>query len=208
MSVTVELDPGRRAALGRRVQMLAWATIGYNSLEAVVAIGAGLAAGSVALLSFGLDSVVEVLSALAVSWQFAGGGTNHEAREERTLRLVAVAFFALAAWVTFDAIQTLVAREQADTSVVGIGIAVASLVVMPVLTFAKRRAGRRLGSNAVVADSTQTLLCTYLSAVLLLGLLLNTTLGWWWADPLAALVIAFVAGREGLEAWRGEDDCC
>ncbi len=208
MTISVELDPNRRAALGRRVRALAWATIGYNTIEAVVAITAGVGAGSVALLSFGLDSVVEVLSALAVSWQFAGGGTSHEEREARTLKLVALAFFALAAYVTFGAVQTLIAHEQAATSVVGIGIAVASLIVMPVLTFAKRRAGRRLGSRAVVADSTQTLLCTYLSAVLLLGLVLDASLGWWWADPLAALVIALVAAREGLEAWQGEEDCC
>lgn len=207
MSVA-EIDPVRRGALGRRVQRLAWATIGYNAIEAVVAISAGLAAGSVALLSFGLDSVVEVLSALAVSWQFAGGGANHEQREARTLKLVAVAFFALAAYVTFDAVQTLIAQEHATRSWLGIGIAVASLIVMPILTFAKRRAGRQLGSKAVVADSTQTLLCTYLSGVLLLGLVLDAALGWWWADPIAALAIAFVAAREGWEAWQGEDDCC
>ena len=208
MSGTAAVEPERRAELGRRVQRLAWATIGYNTLEGIVAISAGLAAGSVALLSFGLDSAVEVLSAIVVSWQFAGGGSAHEEREARALKLVAVAFVALAVYVTFDSIQTLVAGAEPETSRVGIAIAVASLIVMPLLTYAKRRAGRELGSNAVVADSMQTLLCTYLSAVLLVGLLLNAALGWWWADPAAALVIAAVAAREGVEAWRGEDDCC
>lgn len=204
MTIAVELDPERRAAIGRRVQVLAWVTIGYNTIEGVVAIAVGVAAGSVALLSFGLDSLVEVLSALAVSWQFAGRGASHEEREARTLKLVALAFFALAAYVSIDALGTLIAQEQADKSLVGIGVAVTSLIVMPVLTFSKRRAGRRLGSRAVVADSMQTLLCVYLSGVLLLGLVLDAALGWWWADPVAALVIALVAAREGLETWRGD----
>ena len=197
-----------RATLRRRAQLLAWATVGYNTLEAVVAISAGLVAGSVALVSFGLDSCVEVLSALAVSWQFAGRGARSEEREARTLRLVAIAFFALAGYVAADSLRSLLAGERAQTSVVGIVLAAVSLVVMPVLSRAKRRTGRALGSAAVVADSTQTLLCTYLSGVLLVGLLLNSLVGWWWADPLAGLVIAAVAVREGIEAWRGDADCC
>lgn len=188
--------------------MLAWATIGYNTLEAVVAISAGIVASSVALVSFGLDSCVEVLSALAVSWQFAGRGVRSEEREARTLRLVAIAFFALAVYVTLDSLHALLVETRAESSVVGMVLAAASLVVMPILSLAKRRTGRGLGSAAVVADSTQTLLCTYLSGVLLAGLLLNTLLGWWWADPAAGLVIAAVALREGIEAWRGEEDCC
>lgn len=204
----VALTAERKTELGRRVQQLAWATIGYNTLEALVAIGAGIAASSVALVSFGLDSTVEVLSAVVVSWQFISSGAHHEAREERARKMVAAAFLALALYVTYDSLRALYGRSHADPSSVGIGIAVASLIVMPLLTVAKRRAGRELGSAAVMADSVQTLLCTYLSSVLLVGLVLNAAFGLWWADPAAGLVIAAVAAREGLETWRGEDDCC
>ena len=200
------IDP-RRTQLRRRAQLLAWATVGYNAVEAAVAISAGVVAGSVALVSFGLDSCVEVLSALAVSWQFAGRGARSEERESLALRLVAIAFFALAVYVTVESVRSLLGADRAQTSVVGIAVAAVSLIVMPVLSVAKRRVGRALGSVAVVADSTQTLLCTYLSAVLLAGLLLNSLFGWWWADPVAGLVIAAVAVREGIAAWRGDDDC-
>ena len=191
-----------RARLGRRARLLAGASVAYNVVEAVVAVGAGLVAGSVALVGFGLDSTVEVSSGLIVLWQF-----RHplpEAREQRALRLMAVSFFALAAYVGVESVRGLLGDSRPDASPVGIGLAVASLLVMPFLSVAQRRTGRALGSQAVVADSTQTLLCTYLSAVLLVGLLLNASLGWSWADPLAGLVIAAVAVKEGREAWRGE----
>jgi divalent metal cation (Fe/Co/Zn/Cd) transporter len=207
----VTITPGTeptRTALRRRAQLLAWATVGFNALEAVAAISAGVAAGSVALVSFGLDSCVEVLSALAVSWQFAGRGVRSEEREARTLRFVALAFFALAVYVAMESARSLLSEVRPESSVLGVVIAVVSLIVMPVLSLAKRRTGLALGSASVVADSTQTLLCTYLSGVLLAGLLLNSLFGWWWADPLAGLVIAAVAVREGIEAWRGQDDCC
>lgn len=181
------------------------ATITYNVIEAVVALAAGSVASSTALVAFGLDSVVEVLSAAAVAWQFAIA--DHERRERVAMRLIAVSFFGLAAFVTGDAIRSLVSREPAEHSTVGIVLAAVSLVVMPVLSWAERHTGRELGSGSAVADSKQTLLCTYLSAVLLLGLVLNSTLGWYWADPIAALVIAAVAVKEGREAWRG-DACC
>ncbi|MEV0799481.1 cation transporter [Kribbella sp. NPDC050281] len=198
-------DPEERRRLGRRAQLLAGASVTYNVIEAAVAISAGLVAGSVALVGFGLDSVVEVSSGLIILWQFR----HHlpETRERQALRLLAFSFFALAAYVGFESIRTLITGADPDTSPVGIGLAIASLIVMPLLSWAQRRTGRALGSNAVVADSTQTLLCTYLSAVLLLGLVLNATLGWGWADPIAGLVIAGVAVREGLQAWRGEG-CC
>jgi divalent metal cation (Fe/Co/Zn/Cd) transporter len=202
---TAPLTCRERARLGRRAQMLAGASVAYNAVEAVVAVAAGLAAGSVALVGFGLDSVVEVSSGLVVLWQF-----RHrlpESRERQALRLMAVSFFALAGYVTVESVRALLAGAEPDSSPVGIGLAVASLAVMPYLSWAQRRTGRALGSQAVVADSTQTLLCTYLSAVLLAGLLLNAWLGWSWADPLAGLVIAGVALREGVEAWRGEG-CC
>jgi divalent metal cation (Fe/Co/Zn/Cd) transporter len=200
------LAAAERARLGRRAQVLAASSVIYNAFEAVIAITAGVLAGSVALVGFGLDSVVEVSSGLIVLWQF-----RHrlpENREQQALRLMAVSFFALAAYVLFESVRALVGDHNADSSVVGIGLAVASLLVMPFLSWAQRRTGRSLGSNAVVADSTQTLLCTYLSAVLLAGLLLNATLGWSWADPVAGLVIAAVAVREGVDAWRGESCGC
>jgi divalent metal cation (Fe/Co/Zn/Cd) transporter len=194
-----------RRRLGRRAQLLAGTSVTYNVVEAVVAITAGLVAGSVALVGFGLDSVVEVSSGLIILWQFRH--PMPENRERRALRLMALSFFALAGYVTFESARTLLGGHEPAPSPVGIGLAIASLIVMPFLSWSQRRTGRALGSNAVVADSTQTLLCTYLSAVLLIGLVLNATLGWSWADPVAGLVIAAVAVREGREAWRGEG-CC
>ncbi|WP_399342219.1 cation transporter [Umezawaea sp. Da 62-37] len=198
-------DPRRRTALTRRVRLLVAATITYNVVEAVVAITAGTTASSTALIGFGLDSVIEVASALAVAWQFSG--TDPEARERTALKVIAVSFFALAAYVTVESARTLFGADTADHSPVGIALAAVSLLVMPFLSTAQRRAGRELGSASAVADSRQTLLCTYLSGVLLVGLLLNSLLGWSWADPLVALVIAAVAVKEGREAWRGEH-CC
>lgn len=205
MSTATLLTDDRRRSLGARAQVLALASVTYNVVEAVVAISAGLVAGSVALVGFGLDSVVEVSSGLIILWQF-----RHrlpESREQRALRLMALSFFALAAYVTVESVRSLVTGHAPDPSIVGIVLAAASLAIMPFLSWAQRRTGKALGSNAVVADSTQTLLCTYLSAVLLVGLVLNATLGWYWADPLAGLVIAAVAVKEGREAWRGEG-CC
>jgi divalent metal cation (Fe/Co/Zn/Cd) transporter len=201
------LTPARRAALSRRSLRLAYATAAYNLLEGVVAIAAGAAASSSALIGFGLDSFVEVSSALVIIWQFRS--RVPEAKERLALRFIAVSFFALAAWVVAGSIRSLLSGSGADPSPLGIGLAVASLIVMPMLVWAKRRTGRELGSASVLADSTQTMLCTYLSAVLLVGLGLNAWLGWFWADAVAALVIAAVAAREGVEAWRGEhcDDC-
>ena len=195
----------RREVLGRRAQLLAGVSVAYNVIEAVIAITAGLVAGSVALVGFGLDSMVEVSSGLIILWQFRH--RMPETRERQALRLMAFSFFALAAYVSFESGRALLTGHDPDASPVGIALAVASLAIMPFLSWAQRRTGRELGSNAVVADSTQTLLCTYLSGVLLVGLLLNATLGWSWADPLAGLVIAAVAVKEGLEAWRGEG-CC
>jgi Co/Zn/Cd efflux system component len=202
---TVVLAPGRRSVLQRRVRLVVSVVIAYNVVEAAVAILAGRAASSLALVSFGLDSCVEVLSAAAIAWQFAG--RDPEAREKVALRTVAVAFFAVAGYVTMTSFVALSGWQSAEESRVGIVLAAASLVVMPVLSWIERRTGRELGSASVVADSKQTLLCTYLSAVLLAGLVLNALLGWSWADPVAALVIAGFAVREGVEAWRGES-CC
>lgn len=194
-----------RVRYGRRAQLLAGSSVAYNGVEAVIAITAGMIAGSVALVGFGLDSVVEVSSGIIILWQF-----RHplpESRERTALRLMALSFFGLAAYVGLESVRALVTGHDPDASTVGIVLASASLTIMPFLSWAQRRTGRALGSNAVVADSTQTLLCTYLSAVLLAGLLLDATFGWSWADPIAGLVIAAVAVREGLGAWRGEG-CC
>jgi divalent metal cation (Fe/Co/Zn/Cd) transporter len=193
--------------LSRRARRLAWVTIAWNVVEAIVALAAGVVAGSIALVGFGLDSTVEVLSALVIVWQFHGLA---EVRERTALKLIAVSFYALAAYIGVRSIVDLTGRSEPDASAVGIGLAIASLVVMPMLATAKRRTGRAMRSTTVVADSNQTKLCAYLSAILLGGLILNATLKWWWADPLAALAIAVLAVREGRAAWRGEacDDCC
>jgi len=204
-------DPGpvlvaqRRALLTRRVRLLVAATIAYNVIEAVVALSAGTIASSAALIGFGLDSVIEVASATAVAWQFSG--PDPEARERTALRVIALSFFALAAYVTVESVRALAGVAEASPSTVGIVLAAVSLVVMPFLSYAQRRAGRELGSRSAVADSHQTLLCTYLSGVLLVGLVLNSLFGWSWADPIAALVIAAVAVKEGRDAWRGQH-CC
>lgn len=198
-------DTARRAVLTRRVRLLVAATITYNVVEAVVAISAGTVASSTALIGFGLDSVIEVASAAAVAWQFSGA--DPEARERTALKVIACSFFALAAYVTVESVRAFAGVAEADHSTVGIVLAAASLAVMPFLSAAQRRAGRELGSTSAVADSKQTLLCTYLSAVLLVGLVVNSLFGWSWADPVVALVIAAVALREGRQAWRGHH-CC
>ncbi|PTR28989.1 cation efflux family protein [Rhodococcus sp. OK519] len=205
MSSGVAVSPDRRATLARRIRWLVAATIAYNVVEAAVALTEGARVSSTALIGFGLDSVIEVSSAAAVAWQFSG--RDPESRERVALRIIAFSFFALAAYVAVDSVRALFGVGEASHSTVGIALAAASLVIMPVLSWTQRRTGRELGSLSAVADSKQTLLCTYLSGVLLAGLLLNSLLGWSWADPVAALVIAAVAVREGREAWKG-DACC
>lgn len=195
----------RRAVLTRRVRLLVGATITYNVIEAIVAISAGHVASSTALIGFGLDSIIEVASATAVAWQFSG--SDPARRERAALRVIALSFFGLAAYVAVESVRSLLGAAESEHSTVGLALAALSLIVMPFLSAAQRRAGRELGSLSAVADSKQTLLCTYLSAVLLVGLLLNSLLGWSWADPIAALIIAAVALREGRQAWKGHH-CC
>lgn len=199
------VDVASKQRLARRAKLLAGVSVSYNLIEGVIAIAAGVAASSVALVGFGLDSFVEVSSGLIILWQFSH--RLPETRERQALRLIAVSFFALAAYVGFESTRALLFGLEPEPSSVGIGLAIASLIIMPGISFMQRRTGRALGSNAVYADGTQTLLCTYLSAVLLGGLVLNSTLGWSWADPVAGLVIAAVAVREGIQAWKGEG-CC
>ncbi len=205
MAADRALTAYRREVLSRRIRWFVTATISYNIIEATVALAEGSRVSSSALIGFGLDSVIEVSSAAAVAWQFAG--RDPEAREKVALRVIAFSFFGLAAFVTVDAVRSLFGIGEARHSTVGIVLAAVSLVIMPVLSWAQRQAGRELGSLSAVADSKQTLLCTYLSAVLLAGLVLNSAFGWSWADSVAALVIAAIAVKEGREAWRGEA-CC
>lgn len=207
VTATVAAAPSveRRLLLRRRIRLIVAITITWNVIEAVIALIAGVEASSAALIGFGLDSTVEVMSAAAIAWQFA---SPDPARRERTaLLIIAVSFFALAAYVSFDAVIALAGWREPEHSTVGIVMAALSLAVMPFLSWFERRTGRELGSASAVADSKQTLICTYLSAALLVGLLLNSLLGWAWADSVAALVIAVVAVREGMEALRGRS-CC
>lgn len=196
------IPDARKLILQRRVRWIVAATIGYNLIEAIVAISAGAIASSAALIAFGLDSTVEVLSAAAVAWQFTR--RDPDRWEKGTLRVISIAFFGLAAYVTASSLIALLAGTEVQHSTVGIVITALSVIIMPFLSLAERRAGRELGSASAVADSKQTLICTYLSAAVLIGLVLNTLLGWWWADAVAGLVIAVFAVREGAEAWRGD----
>jgi divalent metal cation (Fe/Co/Zn/Cd) transporter len=191
-----------RDRLRRRGLLLEYLTIGWNLLEAIVALWAGVAASSIALVGFGLDSLIEVFAATVVVWELRGEEDN---RQAKALRLIAISFFVLAGYVTVEAMRDLLIRSEAAESTVGIVLAAISLAVMPLLAITKRRTGRALESPTLLADAMETLLCSYLSAILLVGLLLNATVGWWWADPLAALGIAYLAVREGIEAWRGEE---
>jgi len=200
--MTATLTADRRETLHRRIRLIVAITIGYNLIEAVVAITAGSIASSAALVGFGLDSTIEVLSAAAVAWQFTR--RDPERWEKPTLRVIAIAFFALAAYVTATSLLALVTGERPEHSTIGIILTAVSVVVMPFLSLAERRAGREAGSATAVADSKQTLICTYLSAAVLVGLVVNSLFGWWWADAVAGLVIAAFAVREGLEAWKGD----
>jgi divalent metal cation (Fe/Co/Zn/Cd) transporter len=196
--------PWRRQA--RLARWLAWLSLAYMAAEGAIAVAAAVMAGSVALLGFGLDSVIEGLASVIVVWRFTGARTLSETAERRAHIAVAVTFFLLAPYITADAIWTLAAGEHPQTSWPGIGVAIASLIVMPLLGAAKKRIGRRLGSAATSGEGTQNILCAYLAAAVLAGLLASTWLGWWWLDPAVGLLIAGLAVHEGAEAWRG-DDC-
>jgi divalent metal cation (Fe/Co/Zn/Cd) transporter len=196
----VDVSTTRLDTLRRRGLLLEYATISWNVLEAVIAVWAGLAANSIALIGFGLDSLIEVFAAGVVVWEFRGVA---EERTARALRLIAISFFVLAVYVVVEAGRDLIAGSEAGESLPGVILAAVSLLFMPLLAFAKRRTGSAMNSRTLLADATETLLCSYLSAILLVGLVLNATVGWWWADPLAAIGIAYLAVREGVEAWRG-----
>ena len=202
--MSASLIAERRAVLHRRVRFIVGFSITYNVIEAIVAVWAGILASSAALIGFGLDSVVEVLSAAAVAWQFTR--KDPERWEKVTVRAIGIAFFALAAYVAVDAVWNLIRAEGAEHSPLGLGITALSLVVMPLLAWFEMRTGRELGSKSVVADAKQLVLCVYLSGTVFVGLILNSLFGWWWADSIAALAVAVLAIREGIEAWRGDVD--
>jgi divalent metal cation (Fe/Co/Zn/Cd) transporter len=202
-----------RRGLVRRGVMLAWFTIAWNSIEGMAGIVSGIVAGSIALVGFGVDSYVEVFAGSVIVWRLGRerhGAELSEAAERRAVRLIAITFLILAMGVGVDSIRKLAVGAHPDQSPFGIGLAIVSLVVMPLLARAKRRVGEQLESRAVAADATETILCVWLSAILLTGLAANAAFGWWWADPLAGLGIVYVAGREGIEHWRADqlDDCC
>jgi divalent metal cation (Fe/Co/Zn/Cd) transporter len=204
-------SPAERAKLEGRARLLAWVGIAWHLVEFAIAIAAGVIAGSIALIGFGADSLIEALAGVVVVWLFTGSRLGSHAAERRAQQLIAVSFFMLAVYVGVEAVRTLVGGDHPQTSWVGIGLAAFTAVTMPLLARAKRRIGTRLSSSAAVKESSQTQLCAYLSIALLVGLGGNALFGWWWADPLAALAIAGVAVKEGRESWRGEgcaDGCC
>ena len=216
MSTTVQLrrrlsspPPRERAALERRARMLAWGGNAWHVVEFAIAVGAGIAAGSVALIGFGIDSVIEALAGGVIVWLFSGGRGSSHAAERRAQQLIAASYALLVVYIGVEAVRDLLGSHHPEVSWVGIGLAAFTAPTMPLLARAKRNVGRRLSSSATVSEASQNMVCAYLSIALLVGLLANALAGWWWADPAAALVIAAVAAKEGVDAWRGEScDCC
>ena len=202
------LGDAERRRLAARVRLLSWASLAYMAAEGAIAIVAGVTAGSVALVGFGLDSAIEGFASAIIVWRFTGHRIFSEAAETRAQKLVAIQFFVLAPYVGYESVRALVTGERPDASAVGIALAASSLVVMPYLGVAKRRLAERLGSAATAGEGRQNMLCAYLAAALLVGLIGNAALGAWWLDPAVGLLIAAVAVREGLEAWRGEGCGC
>jgi divalent metal cation (Fe/Co/Zn/Cd) transporter len=201
------LQAPERAKYQRRARWLAWTGIAWHFIEFAIALAAGIAASSIALIGFGADSLIEALAGFVVVWLFTGSRLHSPTAERRAQQLIATSFFVLALYITADSIRTVVSGTHPETSWVGIGLAAFTAVTMPLLAAAKRRVGNKLHSAAAVKEASQTTLCAYLSVALLIGLLANALAGWWWADLAAALVIAAVALREGRESWRGEG-CC
>jgi divalent metal cation (Fe/Co/Zn/Cd) transporter len=202
-------DPRDRESLVRRAQLLAWLGVGWHAIEAAVAIGAGMVAGSIALVGFGADSVIESFAGVALLWRFGANRASSELAERRAQRLIGASFYVIAAYIAVEAIRTLGGGSHPEVSYVGIALAAVTLATMPPLAAAKARVGERLGSSATKSEGRQNLLCAYLSAALLVGLGANALFEWWWADPVTALLIAGVALNEGREAWAGHlcDDC-
>jgi divalent metal cation (Fe/Co/Zn/Cd) transporter len=207
----IAMPAEERAALQRRARRLAWGANAWHVAEFAIAVAAGVSAGSIALIGFGIDSLIEVLAGSVIVWLFTGRRLHAPDAERRAQQVIAATFFLLAGYVTVESVRTLVDGDHPDASWVGIALAAVTAPTMPLLARAKRRVGHRLGSSATVSEGSQNMICAYLSIALLVGLGANAVLGWWWADPLAALVIAAVAAREGVLGWRGQgcaDGCC
>jgi len=207
----IGLSPEERLRYERRARLLAWGGIAWHFVEFLLAIAAGIAAGSIALIGFGADSLIEAVAGFVVVWLFTGSRIGSSHAERRAQQLIAVSFYVLAAYVGVESVRTLVSGDRPRASWFGIGLAAFTALTMPLLARAKRHVGTKLGSSAAVKEASQTSLCAYLSVALLVGLGANALFGWWWADPLAALVIAAVALKEGRESWRGEGcaaGCC
>ena len=203
------IDPLERERLVRRAKLLAWGGNAWHLVEFAIAVGAGIAAGSIALVAFGADSLIEALAGFIIIWRFAARRTHSETVERRAQQLIAASYLVLAAYIVIASARSLIGGHHPDASWIGIGLAAFTAPTMPVLARAKRRVGRELGSSATVSEAEQNQICAYLSIALLVGLLANALAGWWWADPAAAVVIAAVAGREGWESWKGDScDCC
>jgi divalent metal cation (Fe/Co/Zn/Cd) transporter len=201
--------PQERAALERRAKLLAWSGNGWHVVEFAIAVGAGLAAGSVALIGFGIDSVIEALAGGVIVWLFSGGRGSSRTAERRAQQLIASSYALLVLYIAVEATRDLIGSNHPEASWIGVGLAAFTAPTMPLLARAKRNVGRKLNSSATVSEASQNMICAYLSIALLAGLLANALLGWWWADPIAALVIAAVAAKEGVDSWRGEScDCC
>lgn len=208
MSATAQALPAAHCQrLVRYAQLLAWGSLVWMTAEGAIAVIAGLLAGSIALVGFGIDSAIEGLASVVIIWRFWGSRAVSETAERRAQKLVAVQFFVLAPYVAVEAVRTLITGHEADVSWLGIGLTIASAIFMPLFGLAKRRVGQQLGSSATVSEGAQNMLCAYLSVAVLVGLLGNALAGWWWLDPIAALYIAYAAVQEGREAWRG-DECC
>ena len=201
--------PPERARLERRARQLAWIGNAWHAIEFAIALAAGVAAGSVALVAFGIDSLIEAAAGFVIVWLFTGGRGSSAAAERRAQRLIAASYFALVAYIAVEATRTLAGGHHPQASWIGIALAAVTAPTMPLLARSKRRIGRQLNSSATLSEAGQNMICAYLSVALLAGLLLNALAGWWWADPVAALVIAGIAAREGVESWRGDAcDCC
>jgi divalent metal cation (Fe/Co/Zn/Cd) transporter len=200
--------PAQRARFVRRARQLAWVGLGWHLIEAAVALAAGVAAGSVALIGFGADSLIEAAAGIVVLWLMTSTRSSSPTAERRAQQLIAASFVVLAAYIGIEAIRDLAGSHRPDASWVGIMLSVVTLATMPPLAAAKRRVGEQLGSSATTSESRQTMLCAYLSGALLIGLLANAALGWWWADPLVALAIAAVAAQEARDSWRGNACAC
>jgi divalent metal cation (Fe/Co/Zn/Cd) transporter len=208
-AVAASLPPEERARLERRAKLLAWSGNAWHLIEFGIAVGAGIAAGSVALIGFGADSLIEGLAGFVIVWLFSGGRGSSERAERRAQQLIATSYFVLAAYIGIESVRDLLGGHHPSPSWIGIGLAAFTAPTMPLLAAAKRRVGHQLNSSATISEAQQNQICAYLSIALLVGLSLNALAGWWWADPVAALLIGVVALREGIESWRGRHcDCC